>query len=115
MNHPRHGLDRNIHQPVPLSIVAALWAAKEIEFGVVRDTVGISDSVLSRQASGLEAIGYVAIRKGYVGKRPRTWLSLTPAGRDALEQHLAALRDVVAGLPQPVRPARVEAVRHPAV
>jgi DNA-binding MarR family transcriptional regulator len=97
MSHPRFGLDRHIHQPVPLSIVAALAPAEEVEFAVVRDAVGISDSLLSRHASALEAVGYVSIRKGYVGKRPRTWLSLTPAGRHALAQHLAALRDVVAG------------------
>ncbi|MDB5065373.1 MAG: transcriptional regulator [Chloroflexi bacterium] len=31
------------------------------------------------------------MRKGYVGKRPRTWLSITPAGRRAFDEHVAAL------------------------
>jgi hypothetical protein len=35
-------------------------------------------------------------RKGYVGKRPRTWLSLTPPGREAFDAHVAALQHVVA-------------------
>lgn len=46
----------------------------------MRDTIEVSDSALSKQSTQLEAAGYVKIRKGYVGKRPRTWLSLTSAG-----------------------------------
>jgi len=79
-----------------LSIVALLAAAEEMEFAAVRDSVGLSDSALSKQASALEAAGYVRIRKGYVGKRPRTWLSLTPRGRGAFDIHVAALNAIVA-------------------
>lgn len=50
--------------------------------------------MLSRQASALEEAGIVKVRKGYVGKRPRTWLSLTPQGRTAWEGHLGALRAI---------------------
>jgi DNA-binding MarR family transcriptional regulator len=96
--HARHRLDELIHAPVRLSIVAALAQVDEAEFAHVRDTVEVSDSVLSKQATQLEAAGYVRIRKGYVGKRPRTWLSLTPAGRTAYTGHLDALRAIAEGL-----------------
>ena len=89
--HPRHRLDPVIHSPVRLSIMACLAAADKAEFGFVRDTVEVSDSVLSRQVTLLAEAGYVRPRKGYVGKRPRTWLSLTATGRSAYEAHLAAL------------------------
>ncbi len=79
-----------------LSIVALLAAAEEMEFAAVRDAVELSDSALSKQASALEAAGYVKIRKGYVGKRPRTWLGLTPLGRYRFELHVAALNAIVA-------------------
>jgi DNA-binding MarR family transcriptional regulator len=79
---------------VRFSIVAALAGVDEAEFGHVRDTVEISDSVLSKQSVQLEAAGYVKVRKGYVGKRPRTWLSLTSAGRAAYARHLEALRAI---------------------
>ncbi len=95
--HARHRLDEVIHAPVRFSIVASLAGADEAEFAAVRDTVEVSDSVLSRQVGTLEAAGYVKVRKGYVGKRPRTWLSLTPAGRAAYERHLAALRAIAEG------------------
>ena len=95
--HARHRLDEVIHAPVRFSIVASLAGADEAEFSAVRDTVEVSDSVLSRQVSTLEAAGYVKVRKGYVGKRPRTWLSLTAAGRAAYERHLTDLRAIADG------------------
>jgi DNA-binding MarR family transcriptional regulator len=92
--HPRHRLDDLIHSPIRFSIVATLSGVDEAEFPFVRDTVEISASVLSKQVSTLEAAGYVKVKKGYIGKRPRTWLMLTAKGRGAYEAHLAALHDI---------------------
>jgi len=94
LEHARQSLDELLHDTVRFSIVAALAKVDQAEFKAVRDAIEVSDSVLSKQASALEAAGYVRIKKGYVGKRPRTWLSLTPQGRAAFEAHLAALREI---------------------
>ena len=95
--HPRTRLNGLIHQPTRFSLVAALAQAEALEFRFVRETLGVSDSVLSRQASALEEAGYVAVRKGFVGKWPRTWLSLTPKGRKAFKEHLKTLREIAGG------------------
>jgi DNA-binding MarR family transcriptional regulator len=92
--HPRHSLDEVIHAPIRFSIVATLSALERAEFSFVRDTVEISDSALSKQVSVLENAGYLKVKKGYVGKRPRTWLSLSPAGKQAYATHLAALTEI---------------------
>ncbi|GAB3559425.1 winged helix-turn-helix domain-containing protein [Spelaeicoccus albus] len=92
--HPRHGLDSALQAPVRLSIVAMLAGMDKAEFSLVRDTIEVSDSVLSKQSQNLEDAGYVAITKGFVGKRPRTWFSLTDDGRVAFERHIAALRQI---------------------
>ncbi len=93
-HHARHRLDDVIHAPVRFSIVAALASVDEAEFGMVRDRVEISDSALSKQTRVLEDAGYVKVRKGFVGKYPRTWLSLTKSGRKAYAAHLEALRAI---------------------
>ncbi|POX56692.1 MarR family transcriptional regulator [Streptomyces sp. Ru71] len=93
---PPPALDRELQHPTRLALVAYLSSCTEAEFGVVRDYCGISDSVTSKTVSALEKLGHVRVRKGYVGKRPRTWLALTPKGRRAFEAHLAALEDIVA-------------------
>ncbi|MFJ2704549.1 winged helix-turn-helix domain-containing protein [Streptomyces sp. NPDC087428] len=91
----RAALDETIHHPTRLAVVAFLSACDEAEFATVREGCQVSDSVLSKTASTLEAAGYLTVRKGHVGKRPRTWLSLTPAGRQALAGHVAALQNIV--------------------
>jgi DNA-binding PadR family transcriptional regulator len=47
--------------------------------------------VLSKQSRVLEDAGYVEVRKGAVGRRPRTWFRLTAEGRQAVQGHLAWL------------------------
>lgn len=84
--------DPLIHPITRLSICGLLAAGADwVEFAALRDAAGISDSVLSKQSRVLEDAGYVEVRKGAIGRRPRTWFRLTPAGRRALEGHLAWL------------------------
>jgi DNA-binding MarR family transcriptional regulator len=81
----------------------------EIEFAALRDAVEISDSLLSRQVSSLEADGFVRVAKGYVGKRPRTWVSCTASGRAAFDAHVAALQNLI----RPTAPNVDDAAGHP--
>jgi len=87
--------DELIHAPTRLSIVSLLAASEWADFKFIRDTVGLSDSALSKQLTTLEEAGYVEIRKGFVGKRARTTARLTRAGRAAFELHVAALQEMV--------------------
>jgi DNA-binding MarR family transcriptional regulator len=88
-------LDPVIHAPARLQIVSLLAAATEAEFAFVRDSLEISDSVLSKHAATLENAGYIEVRKGHVGKRPRTWLKLTPEGRRAFDDYVSTLQQLV--------------------
>jgi DNA-binding MarR family transcriptional regulator len=93
MTRPR--FDELIHAPTRLAIVSLLAASESADFRFIRDSVGLSDSALSKQLTTLEEAGYVHTRKGFVGKRPRTSARLTAAGRAAFEQHIAALQEIV--------------------
>lgn len=75
--------------------MAALRSADAVHFGLLRDNVEVSDSLLSKHIAALEAAGYVEVTKGYVGRRPRTWCALTTEGRAAFDAHIAALREIV--------------------
>ena len=88
--------DELIHAPTRLEIVSLLAAAQWADFTYIRDELGLSDSALSKQLSTLESAGDVQIRKRFVGKRPRTSASLSTAGRQAFEQHVAALQRIIA-------------------
>ena len=87
-------LDPALLDPTRFSIVSLLVATKWAEFSFVRDAIGMSDSALSKQITTLGKLNYVDVEKGYVGKRPRTWLRLNPTGRQALGRHVAGLREI---------------------
>lgn len=113
--HPRHRLDELIHPPVRFSIMATLAASDEAEFAFVRDLVGVSDSVLSKQVALLEGAGYLKVRKGYVGKRPRTWLQLSPQGRSAFLDHVAVLQEIAAVAATPAAKPKPSPTLRPSV
>ena len=89
--------DALIHAPTRLAIVSLLAAAESADFKLIRDQCGLSDSALSKQLTALEEAGYVEIRKGFVGKRPRTSARLTRDGLAAFRGHVAALREIIDG------------------
>lgn len=71
--------------------MAALLEVEQADFKKVCDVLEVTDAVLSKNMRVLEESGLILIRKGYVGNRPRTWLSATTAGRTAYQAHRRAL------------------------
>jgi DNA-binding MarR family transcriptional regulator len=91
-------LDADIVAPARLKLMVTLTAASEAEFSTVRDSLEVSDSVLSKHLAALESVDYVKRRKGVHRGRRTTWISLTPRGRNALDTHIAALRALIEGV-----------------
>jgi DNA-binding MarR family transcriptional regulator len=85
--------DELIHASTRLSIVSLLAAADWIDFGYLRDQVGLSDSALSKQLSTLEEAGYVAVDRA---DRRRVRARLSRDGRAAFQAHVAALKAILA-------------------
>jgi DNA-binding MarR family transcriptional regulator len=90
--------DPVVHAPPRLQICGLLAAVDSMEFATVRDTVGVSDSVLSKHVKQLEEAGYVKVGKATIASRQRTSLSLTRSGKAAFAAHVAELRRITAGL-----------------
>lgn len=96
MTHPSSRLEDSVHQRVRLGILAVLNGASRADFAFLRTTLGLTDGNLGKHLQVLEEAGYVAIDKVFERRRPRTWVQITGAGRDALGKELAALREVIA-------------------
>ena len=94
-DHPVNGLDDVVHQRVRLGILAVAHEARRVEFGFLRETLGLTAGNLSQHLAVLERAGLVGIEKGYDGRRPRTWVSLTKDGSAALRDELAALKTLI--------------------
>jgi DNA-binding MarR family transcriptional regulator len=105
-DHPTNGLDEIVHQRHRLGILTITAEAKRAEFGYLREALDLTPGNLSRHLTVLEEAGMVEVEKGYEGRRPRTWVSITRKGRSALTAELDALTKLVRGhKAEPERPA----------
>ena len=90
------GLDKLIHEPARLAILTALSSCRKADFLYLQRLTGLTKGNLSSHLSKLEEAALVVVTKQFEGKKPVTYLQLTPVGRTAIEQHwikLEALRN----------------------
>ena len=105
-DHPANGLDDVVHQRVRLGIMAIAHQARQVEFGFLRTTLQLTAGNLGQHLTVLEKAQLIQIEKGYEGKRPRTWVTLTAAGQAALRNEIAQLKQLVRQIEQaPTPPA----------
>ena len=84
-------LDRSIHEPARLRILAILSGAGSVSYNFLRTALGLTNGNLGSHLDRLERAGHIEVRKSFQGKMPHTDYALTPAGREALSAYWAAL------------------------
>lgn len=94
-DHPTNGLDDVVHQRVRLGILTIAHTARRAEFSFLRTALNLTAGNLGQHLNVLENAELVHIEKGYEGKRPRTWVTLTPAGQAALRQEITHLKQLI--------------------
>jgi DNA-binding MarR family transcriptional regulator len=93
-------LDNIIHQPARLQIMSTLVAldrGEELDFVYLRKLLDLTDGNLGAHLAKLEEAGYVKVKKTFVARKPRTFIIATGKGRDAFEEHITALRQIIKG------------------
>jgi|SRR5580692_8587354 DNA-binding MarR family transcriptional regulator len=91
-------LDPIIHQPARLQIMSALCQLKgceRVDFSYLKQKIALTDGNLGAHLATLEGKGYIAVEKTFVGRRPKTFVAATEAGRDAFTGHVAALEAIL--------------------
>ena len=88
-------LDRVIHEPGRLMIVALLSGIEEADFLYLLHETALNKGTLSSHLARLEEAGYVEITKTYRGKVPQTLLKLTRAGRKAFDQYRKTVKEAL--------------------
>jgi len=92
-------IDRLIHEPARLKIMAQLFVVEEADFIFLMRQTGLTWGNLSSHMSKLETADYVEVRKEFLDKKPHTILKLTAKGRDAFEEYRRAMDQVLKDLP----------------
>lgn len=86
LGHPE-AIDRLIHEPARLLIMANLRVVESADFTFLMKRTGLTWGNLSSHLSKLEDAGYISVEKTYLGKRPYTLLSLSKEGRSAFDTY----------------------------
>jgi DNA-binding transcriptional ArsR family regulator len=104
IRHPANGLNDIVHQRARLGILTIAHEARRVEFGFLRTNLELSAGNLSQHLGVLENAGLITLEKGYVGKRARTWITITKAGRAALADEIAQLKLLISQVEHPGPP-----------
>ena len=92
---PIADLDRVVHSPPRLMILAYLAAVDSADFIFLMNQVELTRGNLSSHLKTLEEAEYVSIKKEFVEKVPRTLIRLTDKGRKAIQTYRDQMRTVI--------------------
>jgi len=93
-------IDRLIHEPARLSVMALLYVVDSADFIFLMNQTSLTWGNLSAHLSKLEEAGYIEVKKSFKGKRPNTELRLTAAGLQAFQAYRSRLQQLLDGLPE---------------
>lgn len=93
-------LDRLVHEPARLAIIALLYVIESADFTFLMNQTGLSWGNLSAHMTKLEEAGYIEVEKSFKGRRPNTSLRLTSTGRSAFQDYRQNLKQMLDALPE---------------
>lgn len=85
-------VDRVIHEPARLIIIAHLYLVESADFLFLMQQTGLTFGNLSSHMKKLEQAGYIEVQKEFVDRRPHTMLQLTKEGRAAFKAYRKKMR-----------------------
>ncbi|MDD7405915.1 MAG: transcriptional regulator [Bacteroidales bacterium] len=86
-------LDPILHSQLRLAVMSILMNVDEADFVYLKQRTDSTSGNLSVQLEKLAAAGYIAVEKGFNGKKPRTTCRVTDAGRQAFALYVESLRE----------------------
>ena len=78
-----------------LAVISILMNVEEADFVYLREKTDSTSGNLSIQLDKLSSAGYIAVEKGFVGKKTRTVCKITEQGRKAFEEYVDALKQYI--------------------
>ena len=78
-----------------MASLVALEQDDQVDFVHLRKILELTDGNLGAHLGKLNAAGYVRIEKMFIERKPRTFIKLTGKGRDAFEEHIKALKEII--------------------
>lgn len=93
-------LNRLIHEPARLAIMAMLYQVGEADFLYLKREGNLTQGNLSSHLAKLEEAGYVKIKKTFKGKSPLTLCRLTAKGQEVFEEYCQHMSRIIISVPE---------------
>ena len=101
---PQFEIDRLIHEPARLRIVATLYVVDEADFVYLAQQTGLTAGNMNSHMARLVSADYVAADKTFAANRPRTVYRLTEEGRTAILHYRQHVGNLLAPIEPNTRP-----------
>lgn len=88
-------LDPLLHSQLRLAVMSILMNVDEADFAYLREKTDSTAGNLSVQLDKLFSAKYIMVEKKFIGKKPRTTCSITDYGRNAFEQYIEDLKQLL--------------------
>lgn len=88
-------IDDTLHAKARLAIMTVLIMENTVSFSRLKQATGLTDGNLGAHVHTLEEAGYLERQKSFVRNRPHTTCTVTPQGRQAFREYVAAIEDIL--------------------
>jgi DNA-binding MarR family transcriptional regulator len=98
MKNPIAQLNKMFDSRIRLGIMSALLVNDSISFNELKEIIEVTDGNLASHIKALEEQAYIAVHKGFIGRKTHTTYSITRSGEKAFKTHLDALEKMIRSL-----------------
>jgi DNA-binding MarR family transcriptional regulator len=88
-------INKAFESRIRLGIMSILMVNESVDFASAKEMLDITDGNLASHITALEKLGFVEVRKQFVGKKPNTTYLATSDGKKAFAEHLNALESII--------------------
>lgn len=92
------GINKSFENRIRLGIMSILMVNDWVDFGELKETLGVTDGNLASHITALEKEKYIQVRKAFIGKKPNTSFQATSEGKQAFQAHLNTLEALIKGM-----------------
>lgn len=95
MENPIHRLNKVFESRIRLGVMSILLLHERTGFNDLKQLLDVTDGNLASHLQVLEQQGFLAVHKGFVGKKVSTRYTITATGEKAFRSHLAAMEHLI--------------------
>lgn len=91
-------LDKAFENKLRLGIMSILYVNASVSYNSLKESLDATDGNLASHLKHLEKLEYISVAKSFIDRKPNTEYSITEAGKNAFEQHINTLEEILKNL-----------------